>query len=219
MNNPDLLIVTAVEIERDAVSRGLADASEIATVIAAGVGPAAAAAATAKELAQHPYRYVVSAGIAGGFQGKAKIGSLAVATEIIGADLGVETADGFAYVDELGFGSSRMKVAPKPIHNLLAKLKQANVPYSFFAGAILTVSTATGTEDTAKLHLKREPAAVAEAMEGFGVATAASYFAIPAFEIRAISNLVGPRDRAAWRIDQALETLGSACSFLPEVLT
>ena len=44
-------------------------------------------------------------------------------------------------------------------------------------------------------------------MEGFGVATAAADHGVPFVEIRTISNLVGPRDRSAWRIDLALAAL------------
>lgn len=78
-------------------------------LLAAGVGPALAAASTAgaltaAALADTPYDLVVSAGIAGGFQPDAPVGSLVVADEITVADLGAETADGFLTVTELGFG-------------------------------------------------------------------------------------------------------------------
>ncbi|MEC0067451.1 futalosine hydrolase, partial [Paenibacillus thiaminolyticus] len=65
---------------------------------------------------------------------------------------------------------------------------------------------------------QRVPGAAAEAMEGYGVAVAARQFGLPAFEIRSISNAVGPRNRAAWRIPEALKALEAACSVLPEVL-
>jgi futalosine hydrolase len=45
-------------------------------------------------------------------------------------------------------------------------------------------------------------------MEGFGVACAAA--GKPFGEVRAISNLVGPRDREAWRIAPALAALETA---------
>ena len=41
-------------------------------------------------------------------------------------------------------------------------------------------------------------------MEGFGVAEAAAAHGVPVLELRAVSNPVGPRDRAAWRIGDAL---------------
>src|SRR5690606_11848495 len=72
-----LLIVTAVDAERDAVLRGIGAAShDVHTV---GVGPAAAAATTARLLALAEccgtrYDGVVNAGIAGSLEGRAAIG-------------------------------------------------------------------------------------------------------------------------------------------------
>jgi futalosine hydrolase len=54
-------------------------------------------------------------------------------------------------------------------------------------------------------------------MEGFGVAAAAHSFGIPVIEIRAISNAVGPRDREAWRIKEALDSLKAASTIFSEV--
>ena len=70
------------------------------------------------------------------------------------------------------------------------------------------MSTVTGTAAGATLLAARHPDAVAEGMEGFGVACAAGDR--PYGEIRAISNVVGPRDRAAWRIAPALAALETA---------
>ncbi|WP_456320002.1 phosphorylase family protein, partial [Paenibacillus zanthoxyli] len=64
----------------------------------------------------------------------------------------------------------------------------------------------------------RVPGAAAEAMEGCGVAAAALARNLPVLEIRAISNPVGPRDRDAWRIGEALEALAAAGPILSEVL-
>lgn len=269
-----VLIVTAVEAERDAVLRGLGGDGRFHAV-AAGAGPAAAAAGTALALAaggraagigieagadatiaagtaedaggrpaeEGPlgsaefsgleaaglassavpdagsdagYALVISAGIAGGFPGRAAVGSLVVAGEIIAADLGAESQDGFLSVDELGFGSSRIGVDARLAGALAAGIAAAGLPVS--TGPVLTVTTATGTAATAAEHERRVPGAAAEAMEGFGVATAAKQFGLPALELRAISNAVGPRDRAAWRIGEALQALERASQILKEVL-
>lgn len=213
-----ILIVTSVPAERDAVIRGLtaegAGTDSRFCVIVGGVGPMAAAASTARELAQASYELVISAGIAGGFAGQAEIGSLVIASELVAADLGAETAEGFCSLDELGFGSARMSVAA----DVVARLKRAMAasPFSVHVGPVLTLSTVTGTSETAAELEKRIPGATAEAMEGFGVATASQAVGVPFAEIRAISNLVGPRDRAAWRIDQALQTLEAASAALRE---
>ncbi|PPS69089.1 Futalosine hydrolase [Streptomyces sp. MH60] len=56
-------------------------------------------------------------------------------------------------------------------------------------------------------------------MEGFGVAEAAAAHGVPVLELRAVSNPVGPRDRAAWRIGEALAALTDAFGKLSPALT
>ncbi|MEK5164801.1 futalosine hydrolase [Paenibacillus sp. FSL R5-0527] len=212
-----VLIMTAVEAERDAVQRGLGGHAG-AEVRLAGVGPAAAAAATAAALAAAggEFELVISAGIGGGFHGVAEVGSLVVASEIIAADLGAETPDGFASVDELGFGSARIAVERRLAARWADALAAAGLPAYY--GPVLTLSTATGTAETAEALRARFPGAGAEAMEGYGVAEAARQFGLPSLELRAISNAVGPRRRELWKIGDALQALEQACSILPEVL-
>ncbi|MER6343644.1 futalosine hydrolase [Streptomyces sp. NPDC001595] len=208
---PRVLIATAVPAERDAVARTFPG-----QVVAAGVGPARAAAATATALTAaardgRPYHLVVSAGIGGGFAPEAPVGSLVVADEITAADLGAETADGFLPVTELGFGT----VTHRPPETLVREVAAAT---GARAGAVLTVSTVTGTAERAAALRARHPRALAEAMEGFGVAEAAAVHGLPVLELRAVSNPVGPRDRAAWRIGEALQALAEGFGKLTPVL-
>jgi futalosine hydrolase len=165
-----------------------------------GVGPASAAAATSAAL--DGIELVLSAGIGGGF-GPLVAGEVAVACAIVFADLGAETAEGFVPVSTLGFGGERYDVAPK----LSVELADRTGGH---LGTVLTVATVTGTAETAAALSGRFPDAVAEGMEGAGVAAAATVHGVPFAEIRAISNLVGPRDRDAWQIPLALESLGRA---------
>jgi futalosine hydrolase len=202
---PDpLLVVTAVTAEADAVRAG-ADPDHV-VVEPVGVGPAAAAAGTARLLATGRYRAVISAGIAGGFPGRAGVGATVLGARSIAADLGAESPDGFLPVEELGFGRSRVDSDPALLKALAAALPDAIV------GDVLTLATVTGTAATAERLAARFPAAVAEAMEGFGVAVAAGD--LPFAELRAISNPVGPRDRAAWRLKDAFAALSTASGAL-----
>ena len=171
-------------------------------MLVGGVGPASAAAATATALAARPYDLVLSAGIGGGF-GPLRVGDVAVSSSIVFADLGAETADGFLPLSALGFGTERYDVAPR----LAVELADATGGHM---GTILTVATVTGTAATAQALLERYSDAVAEAMEGAGVAAAAGLHGVVFAEVRAVSNVVGPRDRAAWDVPAALAAVGRA---------
>lgn len=201
-----ILIVTAVAAEADAFRAGLDPRRSV--VEAVGVGPAAAAAGTARLLATGHYRAVVSAGIAGGFPGRADVGGLVIAGRSIAADLGAESPEGFLPIEELGFGSSVLDTDPGLVKALHAALPEA------VGGDVLTLATVTGTAVTAARLATRFPLAVAEAMEGYGVATAAAGAGLPFAELRAISNPVGPRDRAAWRLADAFAALRSTTAAL-----
>jgi futalosine hydrolase len=191
-----VLVVCAVPAERDAIRAAGADVE----VLVAGVGPAASAAATAHAL--DGFSLVLSAGIGGGFAPLGP-GDVAVASSIVFADLGAETADGFVPLSSLGFGAERYDVEP----GLAVELAERSAGH---LGTVVTVATVTGTATTAAALAERFPDAVAEGMEGAGVAAAAALHGVPFGEIRAISNLVGPRDRSAWQVPLALESLGRA---------
>jgi futalosine hydrolase len=91
------------------------------------------------------------------------------------------------------------------------RLASAHLPVT--VGPVLTVSTVTGTEGrAADLAGRWRP--VAEAMEGFGVATAARAQGRPIVEVRAVCNPVGRRDRSAWDLPRALGALGDAAAAL-----
>lgn len=191
-----------------------ARAQHTVDVLAGGVGPAAAAAATATVLAAAPVPYdlVISAGIGGGFAPGAPLGSVVVADALVAADLGAGTPDGYLAVEELGFGRSVHLPPPGLPARFAAVLAAGGL--SQLVAPVLTVSTVTGTAARAAELAARHPRAAAEAMEGFGVAEAAALHGVPVAELRAVSNAIGPRDRAAWRIGPALDALRYAFELL-----
>jgi futalosine hydrolase len=217
-----VLVVTAVDPERDAVLAGLGplgralDVRDLdkpdggtggVDVLTGGVGAAASATTTALALARagfsgHRYDLVISAGIAGGFPGRAGLGDTVLGSSSVAADLGAQTPDGFRSVTALGFGSD----------TFAARTDVFGDPGDWIVGAILTVATVTGTAVRGDELLLRHPDAVAEAMEGFGVASAAAATGTGFAEIRTVSNPVGPRDRAGWRIPDALAALSKAAT-------
>lgn len=211
-----ILVVTSVEPERQAILRALATestadsaAARAVVVEVGGVGSAAVAATAARVLATGRFDAAMSAGIAGGF--RAPVGGTAIATASIAADLGAASPDGFLDLERLGLGTGVLDADPALVTAARAALPHAAV------GPVLTVATVTGTAEGARDLLGRHPDAVAEAMEGFGVATAAAQVGVPFGELRTISNIVGPRDRSAWRIGAALDGLSEAFAALAKL--
>src|SRR5205814_10210576 len=148
----------------------------------------------ARLLAAGAYRAVLCAGIGGGFAGRTPVGGTAIATASVAADLGADSPDGFLPLSDLGFGPT-VRPADEDLRDALrGALPEAIV------GPILTVHTVTGTATGAATIGARHPDAVAEGMEGFGVATAAAGAGVAGLagvagvafaEVRTISNLVG----------------------------
>ncbi|MFY1626337.1 futalosine hydrolase [Micromonospora sp. WMMD735] len=212
-----LLVLTAVPAEAEAVRAGLTDPT--VTVRAIGVGPAVAGATTARmlalaEAAGRPYRAVVSAGIAGGFAGRAPVGATVLASRSVAADLGAESPTGFIPVDELGMPPELLGGGPTiDVDRVLLGALRAALPQAV-VGAVLTVSTVTGTAASTTALADRHPDAVAEAMEGYAVAVAATQAGLPFAELRTVSNPVGPRDRDGWRMREAFTALTEAARAL-----
>lgn len=198
-----ILVVCAVVEEAQAVEAGRSLRHEL-DVLVCGVGPAAAAAATARTIAENSqmgraYDVVVNAGICGAFEGRAEIGDVLIATDSVHAELGVALPWRFQPIDEIGFGTNRIGC------NTVLTVAVGGV-----RGEVLTLASITGSDGLAAELAHRYPQAIGEAMEGFGVATAAQQAGLPFAEIRTVSNYIGDREVGKWDWDAALKSLTTA---------
>jgi futalosine hydrolase len=220
------LVVTAVAAERDAVADGIGSpqavtvgpyassrrcetAGQDVLVVAGGVGPAAAAAATAFVVATEDVALVASAGVAGAFaSARLAHGDIALATSIVAADLGAMSPERFLDLAALGLdGGAIVDCPPALVATARDRIVAAGLHVA--VGAVLTLSTMTGTAERAA-ELMGAHGGIAEAMEGAGVAHVAALHGLPVLELRAISNEVGLRDRSSWDLAAALTSLGTA---------
>src|SRR5262249_22519814 len=149
----------------------------------------------------------------GGFADRAEPGATVLASRVIAADLGADSPEGFLPLDELGFGRSTMDVDQVLLRELRERRPDA------IGGAVLTVATVTGTAEPAAEPRRRHRGAAAEAMEGYGVATAAALAGVAFAELRTVSNRIGLRDRSAWRIPAALAALAAAAPALASLVS
>lgn len=178
-------------------------------VLACGVGKANAALALGPVLESTRPDVVLAVGVAGAYPGSSlAVGEAAVAAEEIYGDEGVETPHGFRGMEETAlplWEAGRARYfnrfpADPGVNAVLAGCGAGAARLG--TGPFLTLSTVTGTRERA-LELECRYAALCETMEGAAFAHAAAAYGAAFGEVRGVSNPVGPRDRASWKIAEA----------------
>ncbi|MGQ9510466.1 MAG: futalosine hydrolase [Thermaceae bacterium] len=172
--------------------------------LVSGIGKVNTALTLAAYAAKNPVDWVLLFGLAGAYPAsRLRPGDLVLAAEEVQADLGVRgslEALGFPALERGGvFYYNRFPLES----SLTGRLSRAlGVP----AGVLLTRDAVSETFEEAQA-LESQFGALAENMEGAALAQAALALDLPAAELRAISNPAGVRDRKAWRVEEALESL------------
>ncbi len=190
-----------------------------------GVGKVNAAVSLALFLASEPgIREVINVGVCGAYDRPGTVpGHLAVATEACYGDEGIETGDGFVAIADAGFplmddiaGVTKDILTFPHGHDVADRLSGAlNVPVH--AGRMITVSTCAGSERLAKERQEKwDP--LGESMEGCALAHVCVKAGIRYTEIRCISNMVGPYDRSAWKLEEAINNACRAVQIYLEAI-
>jgi futalosine hydrolase len=186
----DLVVCVATELEGALLRHHV-------PVITTGVGAVNAAYALTRFLDREQVKAIVVCGIGGaypslGIGSGIAIGSAVCAESECYGDLGASSPGGFLDMQALGFPII------EGVYNVL--------PMQIFPAPrrarFVTMNTCTGTDDAACSIEARTGGAV-ESMEGAAIAHVAALAGVPVGEIRGISNLVGNRDRSAWRVKEA----------------
>ncbi len=167
-----------------------------------GIGPAAAAMTTGLLLAHGDVERVLLLGIAGAMRGTGlEVGDLVQASGEVFADLGYQDAGGFQTLDEMN-----LAMATAGGVDLTCRYSLRALDPNIRSGPFATRSTITTDAETAA-QLRRQFEVVAENMEGAAVAMACAAAGVKCYQLRAISNFVGPREPSTWRIDLAIASL------------
>ncbi len=194
-----LLVPTAVE--RRIVERvmGLGDSGRVRIELC-GFGPIAAAARSAHLVATCKPASVTLVGIAGTLDDRLTIGQAYRFDEVASYGIGVGSGSDFQPAAAVGWPQWPGDPATGQ-HAVGDRLGRGDPTTGH---VLLTACAASaGPADVAQ---RREliPDAVAEDMEGFGVALACELAGVPWTIIRGISNRAGDRDHARWCIEPAL---------------
>ncbi len=186
-----ILLAAAVEAEL-----GFWEARDDVSTLVTGVGPIEAACVLAAELASSRYRLVVNAGLAGAFDGAARIGDgVVVGDETI--ELNLESGAPLALPAGVNLVETASSAEP-----LVARLRGKGFPV--LRG--VTVARVTSSEATAR-RLAGDLGAQVESMEGFAALRAAALAGVPAIELRGISNRCGDREHSGWNFTAGIAGL------------
>jgi len=225
---PPMALVTATRMEMrpalsllapglDTPERGVAMATVAGRevlLLVTGVGPVNAALELGAVLGRYEISGALNIGVAGSYDlMRAPLEAAVVADAEVCAEYGVTCADGLADVSRFPFAqlrtgdesvSQRMTLDPKAA----ARAMGLSLPAGLVTGTGVTVAGITGCAERADALASRH-GALTESMEGFSLALGCASRGLPFLEVRTISNRVGDRDHAQWKLEQALAGLGA----------
>jgi len=187
---------------------GYSGANHEVNILISGVGMIAAAAWTTRELARERYDLALNLGVCGSFHRLLAPGSVVHVISDCVAELGAEDGDAFLTIQQMGllgenefpFQGGRLVNTSAPAAPALTHLRTVNG---------ITVNTAHGSERSIASAVERFHPDV-ESMEGAGFMYACLIHGVPFAQVRAVSNIVERRNRAAWKLDLAINELGAA---------
>jgi futalosine hydrolase len=180
------------------------DAHEI-DVLTTGVGMVATAAWCSRVLATHDYDMALNFGVCGSFDPEIVAGSVVqVVTEQL-PELGAQDDEGFLTAAELNlvrthefpFQAGRLMNPGPPRNEVLLRLPSVHG---------ITVNTVHGNE-AAIDAVRRRCHPQVESMEGAAFMYACIVQQVAFAEVRAVSNVVEKRNRASWKLPEAIDNL------------
>lgn len=199
-----ILLLSATQFE---IAPFIHTAHQPLDVLIGGVGIAATTFHLTKQLSHHHYDMVIQAGVAGMFPQQSDAEKLELA-EVVAVhqdafgDLGAYEKSAFKSVQDM-YLDNNVEWLHNP-HWALHKL-----PFKKVTG--ITVNTITDDAGMINAMQKKWKAGV-ESMEGAALHYVCGQKQIPFVQLRAVSNMVGDRDKANWRMKDAIENLNVAIS-------
>lgn len=202
MRHSGLLALVPTQLERDGIARHV----DIECALCA-FGPIVAAARTVQLIAECRPEKVLLLGIAGGFDDGAEVGTAYMFREVACYGVGVGSGDEFQTASAMGWAQWSDRGAT--INERLGLHIPAGRS-TVIGELLLTTPSISSHQGDARRRRELFPRAIAEDMEGFGVAVACHLSGVPLTIVRGISNVVGDRDHQNWRVDDALAAVAES---------
>lgn len=177
-------------------------------LLVTGVGMVATAFWCATALARQSYDFALNLGLCGAFDRSLALGSVVNVISDRLSELGAENGEAFLTLHELGlaasddppFGDGAVINHAPPAIASLQRLRSVRG---------ITVNTVHGREASIA-EVTRRFAPQVESMEGAAFMYACAIGGVPYAQVRAVSNVVERRNRAAWQIGPAVAALSAA---------
>jgi futalosine hydrolase len=194
------LVVAATAAELAPLDAALRACRDI-DVLVTGVGMVATAARCSRALAHTRYDVALNLGLCGSFDPSLTPGSVVHIVSDRLAELGAEDGDAFLPIESLELPSDHfVENTCPPVNAALACLPKVTG---------ITVNTVHGNERSiADASARCRPQV--ESMEGAAFMYSCRAAEVPYAQVRAVSNMVERRNRAAWRIADAVGALAIA---------
>ena len=176
-------------------------------VLITGVGMVATAAWCSRVLATQDYDMALNLGVCGSFDAAIAAGSVVhVVTEQL-PEMGAEDGEAFLTVQNLKllanndfpFQAGRLMNPAPPKNSVLLHLTGVHG---------ITINTVHGSERSIAA-VRQRAAPQVESMEGAAFMYACLIHQIPFAEVRAVSNAVEKRNRAGWKLREAIDNLNT----------
>jgi futalosine hydrolase len=201
-----LLLVSATHFEIAETAQWLTNTASShnaskAELLISGIGQLKTSFAIQKQIHKQLPDLVIQAGI-GGANSKDEIGKVYVIGSEQISDLGLMEKSGFTNIFEMGL--SRKDEFPftdgKLMNPYRSLLKWTGLP-------ILDGNTVNEIKSADFPGFQRNAVPVVESMEGAALHYVCLMEKIPFLQVRAVSNMIGDRDKSQWKIKEALERL------------
>lgn len=171
-------------------------------ILVTGIGTTFTTFHLTNALHDKKYDFVLNVGIAGSLTDELAIGEVVSVISDEFADLGIEKENSFLTLFESGF----MDGNDFPFEQGILKASESNGLLDLKKVRGITTNKSHG-RNASIAEIKSKFSAQVESMEGAVIFYVCSWFGIPSFQIRSISNFVESRDSSKWNIPLALEKL------------
>ena len=219
----NILIVSATELELAPFAAQLrAHPRHHIDILTTGVGMVATAAWCARTLGERRPDIALNLGVCGSLDPALPPGTVVHVVADRFPELGAEDGDTFLTIEDLGL------IRTDPLKLEGPTVINANPPASSALAALptatgLTVNTVHGNERSIAALLARVGAnhpygPLVESMEGAAFMYACLMHGVAFAQVRAVSNRVERRNRAAWQMDEAIRNLGKAAVAILDTL-